>query len=124
MLGPGEWYTAPYTSGDKGMIASLTKEGMLELVIDKGPKTPSGAEMFREAMRVFGPNVKGVRGVWVGSGTLKDNFLTYKALIQAGKTPEEAAMGTFTGKMAVRAGFTKVKVTTDEALRVIVEFTR
>jgi hypothetical protein len=55
---------------------------------------------------------------------LADNFDTYKKLRAEGKTPEEAAAGTFTGKMATRSGFTKVTVVSETDNHVVAEFTR
>lgn len=98
---------------------------MLNLYIKaKEGMTPRGGEMFKEAMERFGPNVKGVRGMWKGGGDLADNFDAFKAALAGTATPEEAALKTFTGKMAAHAGFSKVKVVENGADRVVVEFTR
>jgi hypothetical protein len=81
--------------------------------------------MFREALAAFGDNVKGIRGNWHGGGDIADNFNSYAKNIQAGMTEEQAALNTFTGKMAQRAGFSQVEVTpqtTSDAVEVV--FTR
>ena len=80
--------------------------------------------MFREALEQFGPNVKGIRGNWIGGGDIADNFNSFKAAVQAGATPAQAAFETFTGKMARRAGFTNVKIVTNTDRRVVVEYTK
>jgi hypothetical protein len=67
--------------------------------------------MFGDAMDAVGSNVRGVRGTWVsGNGGLQDNLDSFNAGIQSGLTPQEAAMNTFTGKMAARYGFTNVTI--------------
>lgn len=81
--------------------------------------------MFKEAIEAFGlKNVKGVRGTWIGGGDLASNFDSYKAALNADRTPAEAATMTFTGKMAGRFGFTNVRVIQDDARKVVVEYTR
>jgi hypothetical protein len=75
-------------------------------------------------MEQFGPNVKGVRGTWIGGGEIADNFDAFKAALKAGATPEEAAFKTFTGKMARRSGFTTAKVVQNDAGKVVVEFAK
>jgi hypothetical protein len=86
--------------------------------------TPRGAEMFKEALDAFGPNVRGVRGTWLGGGDIADNFDTFKGLLKSGLSPEKAALGTFTGKMASRAGYSNVRVVMGTGSKVVVEFTR
>lgn len=122
ILGLGDDYNA-HIEGKHGLLAELDKEGMLNLYIVRGPNTPSGSGMFEEAMDKFRPNVKGVRGTWLGGGDLKDNFDSYKAGLAKGLTPEESARThTFTGKMADRAGFSNVKVVKDTDGKVVAEF--
>ena len=119
----GELYSN-HVSGKYGLVADLDEEGLLNLYIKaKEGITPRGSEMFKEAMEQFGPNVKGVRGTWIGGGELADNFDSFKAaLTKPGATPEQAAFETFTGKMAQRAGFTSAKVVQNDAGKVVVEF--
>lgn len=80
--------------------------------------------MFQEGLAAFGDNVQGVRGTWLNSKELGDNFNAYKAALGRGLAPEQAAFETFTGHMAQKNGFTSAKVTADSADRVVVEFTR
>jgi hypothetical protein len=91
-------------------MAHLDDEGILNLYIKAGVSTPKGSAMFNEALEAFGSNVQGVRGFWRGGGELSSNFDSYQAGIRAGLTPEQAAAQTFTGKMALRAGFTHVNI--------------
>ncbi|MFJ5548735.1 polymorphic toxin-type HINT domain-containing protein [Streptomyces sp. NPDC093225] len=97
-----------------GLMASIDKEGVLNLYIKAvDGKTPTGAEMFIEAMAALGDKAKGVRGTWVGGGVwddsqdIADNLRSFNAGIQSLKlSHEEAARLTFTGKMAGKYGFT------------------
>jgi RHS repeat-associated protein len=124
-LKPGETLTK-YADKDAGLMAQLGKDDrFLNLYIVKGENTPRGGEMFWEAIKAFGlENIRGVRGTWIGGGKLADNFDAYKKAIAAGMTPEKAAFETFTGKMAMKAGFTKANIVTDTAGKVVAEFTR
>jgi len=107
-------------------MAQLGKDDkILDLYIATGPNTPRGGEMFNEALKAFGTNaIKGIRGTWLGGGDLASNFDKFQEGLKAGLTPEQAAAKTFTGIMAGRAGFTKVRVVLNEAKKVVVEFTR
>jgi hypothetical protein len=127
-LGPGQTL-ARHTQEEYGLVAYLEPDGMLTLAIqaDKKndpPLTPSGGEMFDEAMRAFGPNVKGIRGNWVGTGEMTDNFDSFKDALKSGLPPEEAAFQTFTGHMAAKWGFTHATVVANNDEKVIVEFRR
>ncbi len=122
-LGPGDVHKA-HASGEAGLLADLDADGMLNLYIKRGPNSPSGSQMFQEALEAFGSNVKGIRGNWINSKSIGDNFKSYKKALSRGHTPERAAFETFTGKMAQKNGFDKARVTKDTAERVTVEFTR
>jgi hypothetical protein len=125
-LGPGQTL-ARHTQGEYGLVAHLEPDGMLSIAIqaDKKndpPTTPKGGEMFDEAMRAFGPNVKGIRANWVGTGEMTDNFDSFKAALKSGLPPEEAAFQTFTGHMAAKWGFTRATVVLNNDEKVILEF--
>ena len=105
-------------------MAHLDNDGVLNLYIVGGEGTPRGGAMFNEAMQAFGTNVKAVRGTWIGHGELSSNFDSFKSALAAGKSPEEAAFDTFTGKMAKRHGFAKATIVTNTPEHVVVEFTR
>jgi hypothetical protein len=128
-LGPGEMLSR-HLNGDYGLLAELDRDGILKLAIfsdnkHNPPLTPRGGEMFDEAMRAFGPNVKGIRGNWFGTDPkMSDNFDSFKAALKSGLPPEEAALHTFTGHMAAKWGFTHATVVLNDAEMVIVEFRR
>jgi hypothetical protein len=113
-----------HVNGADGLMASLGKDGILDLYIKRGPTTPSGGQMFNEAMSAFGSSVKGVRGTWFGGGELASNFDAFKAAVRAGSSPAEAAFKTFTGHMASKHGFATAKVITNTESKVVVEFFR
>jgi hypothetical protein len=128
-LGPGEMLSRHF-QGEDGLLADLDQDGMLNLAIfaDKKndpPLTPRGGEMFEEAMRAFGPNVKGIRGHWIGTDPkMSLNFDSFKTALKRGLSPEEAAFHTFTGHMAAKSGFTRATVVLNDDKKVIVEFRR
>jgi hypothetical protein len=127
-LGPGQTL-ARHTQEEYGLVAHLEPDGMLSMAIqaDKKndpPTTPKGGEMFDEAMRAFGPNVKGIRGIWFGTGEMTDNFISFKDALKSGLPPEEAAFHTFTGHMAEKWGFTRATVVLNTDKKAVVEFRR
>lgn len=122
-LGPNQMYSN-YLNGRAGLMASMDSDHILDLYIvrGEGTSTPSGADMFNEAMAQFS-DVRGVRGTWIGGGDIADNFNSYKANLDT-MSPQDAAAATFTGKMAIRAGFTNITVVTDTNSIVKVTFTK
>ena len=83
--------------------------------------------MFNEVIAAFGANnIKGIRGTWIGGGDLATNYDAFQKAAAAGLSPEQAAVKTFTGEMARRAGFTKVRIieNNEASKKVVVEFTR
>jgi hypothetical protein len=68
--------------------------------------------------------IRGVRGNWIGGGTLSSNYDALQAALQSGSTAQGAAMSTFTGKMAAKCGFSVPRIVVNEAGKVVVEFTR
>lgn len=73
-----------------------------------GKRPPStmidAKKSFAEALAWFGDEVAGVKGSW----TFGSNLAEFNRLIAKGATPEEAALGTWTGRRAAAAGFTRV----------------
>ncbi|MFF3734299.1 putative T7SS-secreted protein [Streptomyces sp. NPDC002476] len=107
-------YMDIYPSG-KGIVADLDSKGIMSLVIEKGPDTPRGSEMFDNAIRSFGNDVQGVKGYWQNGGTLRDNLDSFNSAARNAppgdmRALENAARNTFTGKMAARHGFTDVEI--------------
>ncbi|MBD6618230.1 DUF4157 domain-containing protein [Komarekiella sp. 'clone 1'] len=92
-------------------LAELDAAGYVELGIYTAEAKTSfrGGEVFTTLLNEFaarGVTVRGVRGLWYGG----DNLATFNSLIRAGMSPENAALQTFTGKMAGRRGFTRVRI--------------
>ncbi|CAN5525947.1 hypothetical protein BH10BAC2_BH10BAC2_25250 [soil metagenome] len=93
--------------------------GYLELEIDvkvgaNGSRVASGETVFEEIYKTAQANantsINGIRGIW----TYGDNLSSFNKLItdkvnKGLMTYEEAALQTFTGKMATKKGFTKVE---------------
>jgi hypothetical protein len=124
-LGRGDSFARYLDDNGGGVLATLGDDGMLDLVIVKSSTSPSGASMFVEALQAFDSGaVDGIRGTWIGGGSLSDNYDSYRTAVARGLSPEEAALSTFTGKMAFRNGFTRVEVVSDAAEKLVVEFRR
>ncbi|WP_223641620.1 hypothetical protein [Corallococcus sp. EGB] len=114
-----------HVQGGGGVMAQLGEDGFVDLWIKKAPGTPSGGQMFREALAAFGERVKGVRGTWINSADMGDKFRAFKLAERGLLSPEDAAQsGTFTGKMSLKAGFNKVRVLLNDVDKVVVEFTQ
>ncbi|GAA5120705.1 hypothetical protein JIN84_05920 [Luteolibacter yonseiensis] len=111
----------------------LTENGTLIFGI-KTPEKDSpvrGADMFNRMITHFGDRVKSIQGQWYEYDSenpdRRSNLYTFNKFIKEGKIPEEAALLTFTGKMAGRNGFKDVKILESrgkkgEYTRVKVEF--
>lgn len=64
---------------------------------------------FASALKIFKAGVHAVEGNWVdGELGSSDNLAAFNALTKAGLSAEQAALGTWTGRQAAKAGFTKV----------------
>ena len=60
-------------------------------------------------------NVSAISGVWLPQGDMTANYVSYANALGSGMSSEEAALSTFTGKMAARNGFSQVmQVQTDQ----------
>ncbi|MGW0521168.1 hypothetical protein [Crossiella sp. NPDC003009] len=93
--------------GKTGIHATLDNAGSMSVVVENATGVEAvGGKFFSTVMDHFGSRVKAVEGNWYNG----DNLSTFNKLIREKKTPEDAARGTFTGKMAGRYGFTKVEV--------------
>jgi hypothetical protein len=106
---PCRTYAAFYGDDSIGIIGELNSLGVIEFIIRAGPESPRGGQMFADMVNFFGrENVHGVLGKWLPG--LPDNLNSFNQLLRQGMTVEQAALGTFTGKMAARYGFTHVQV--------------
>jgi len=107
-------------------LASLDGDGFLDLVFDvpSGMKGQGvGANMFQDALDGFGSKVKGINGTWLGSGNLKDNYNSFVKHYE--NLGSEAVWKTFTGKQALKHGFTNAEVLFDPVRkRVDAKFTK
>ncbi len=89
-------------------------QGELNLVIKtKGTSLEGhGAQVFDEIFDFVSKNydeITSIRGTW-RAGSMGDNLATFNKLVKE-VGMEQAALQTYTGKMASRAGFNKVTVT-------------
>ncbi|CAB3807808.1 hypothetical protein LMG28614_06674 [Paraburkholderia ultramafica] len=99
-------------------LGELKGDGYLELGIytKEANTTVRGSEVFEAILEEFrsgGDTVRGIRGLWYG----EDNLATFNEFIQKKMTPEEAAGETFTGKMAKRSGYPKVRIDYAKSVR-------
>jgi len=88
--------------------AKLSKSGVLELdfnVPDGMKGQGIGTEMFDDAIKTFGKEVKGVQGLWLEG----DNLKAFNSAIEAGKSVKDAVFSTPTGKWAKKNGFNNIE---------------
>lgn len=71
--------------------------------------TPSfrGSELLDLFLKLFEGRFKVIHARWYGDG---DNLTTFNRLTKMGTDPETAARNTWTGKQAVRRGYTLVRI--------------
>lgn len=86
---------------------SLLHNVLISNIETKGSALINAKAEFRAAVARFGDELEGIKGTWV----FGDNLEEFNRLRKLGYTPEEAALGTWTGKRAAEAGFTKVSFT-------------
>lgn len=101
--------------GVAGLIVNVDRSGVLGFDIRAAHGHPlyeaSGTDMFASAMRRLaneGVEVKSVRGAWVG-GTDSVNADEYLRNVASGMLKEEAAMNTWTGRIARKYGYSKIE---------------
>ncbi|BCX73166.1 hemagglutinin repeat-containing protein [Acinetobacter sp. Tol 5] len=101
--------------GVAGLIVNVDKNGILGFDIRSAPDHPymnaSGVDMFSSAIQRLnqeGIQVNKIRGAWI-SGTDSVNTAQYSANLAKGMSPNDAALNTWTGKIAQRHGYTKVE---------------
>ncbi|MCU0440378.1 MAG: hypothetical protein MUC49_21005 [Raineya sp.] len=116
----------------KGTHIKLNKDGFLTATLkiteESWKGKGLGGKMFDEAIKHFGTDkVKGIKGVWLKSEAIRDNYdefiKVYKAELD---NIEEAAFATPTGKIARNNGYTKVvrKSPPEKTEEIIIEFTK
>ncbi len=97
----------------QGIRATVEGDGTLRLTVLSSAHTPAGHRMFDDMWMAIGHNVRRISGQWEPNQVLQGNLDTFNRLVQQGYSPDEAAFGTWTGKMARRLGFTEVTVEVD-----------
>jgi hypothetical protein len=93
------------------IIGELVSGGQVSFIVENLPKDGTGCPgrwMFNEMMKHFGSSVTGVHGFWVGPDS--DNLKEVNRLTAAGRSLEEAAKETWTGKRAADWGYAQVQV--------------
>jgi hypothetical protein len=102
-----------------GIVGFVDKQGILGIDVFANPSLRasrgSGTDMFNSLISRTtreGVELQGIRGAWI-SGTDSVNFMQYRAGISGGLSPEQAALNTWTGKLAQQHGFTTVEKVID-----------
>jgi hypothetical protein len=93
------------------ILGELVSGGQVSFMVENLPKDGTGCPgrwMFNEMMKHFGSNVTGVQGFWVSPNS--DNLKEVNRLTAAGRSLEEAAKDTWTGKRAADWGYLQVHV--------------
>ncbi|MCP4353932.1 MAG: hypothetical protein GY795_51455 [Desulfobacterales bacterium] len=97
--------------GNKGIYATLDKNGIADFMIEAGKDSPvRGKEMFRRMVEYYGDNLKAVAGNW----TYGDNLAAVNKLTESGVPLEKAVIETWTGYQASKYGFAKAVIETVE----------
>ncbi|GGL14215.1 hypothetical protein GCM10011588_30940 [Nocardia jinanensis] len=97
----------------QGIRASVEPDGTLRSTVLRSEHTPPGHQMFDDMWAAIGHHVRRIAGQWEPNEVLHGNLNTFDQLLQQGHSPQEAAFGTWTGKMARHLGFTEVTVEVD-----------
>jgi len=64
-----------------------------------------GTQMFDDAVKTFGDNIKGIQGLWLSG----DNLKTFNKSIKSGASVRDAVFSTPTGKWAKKNGFNTIE---------------
>ena len=123
---PNGWAAA---GGDShGIVGFVDKEGILGVDVYANPalraQYGSGTDMYNSMMtrlRQEGVDVAGIRGAWL-KGTDSVNFAQYQSGLAAGLEPTQAALNTWTGKLAQSYGYSRVESITGGSSNVYVVF--
>ncbi len=101
------------SDGKSGIKAVIDSSGHMSLVVKKKIELEDvkgiGGKFFTSAMDHFGGRVKAVDGAWFANGDMADNINKFNELLKKGLSMDDAARGTFTGRMSGKYGFTKVE---------------
>jgi hypothetical protein len=113
------FYAKDPTTGELVAMLKMDREGYMELGVytDEAQSTLRGGQALnalREAALEAGVEIRGMRGLWYKGSNLDG----INAGIRAGMTPEEAALDkTFTGAMAKKYGYSRVRVDYENSVR-------
>jgi hypothetical protein len=128
--------TDPLT-GRELALGVVDRQGILKFEINTecglDPQAPAipqeqrvkGRRVFNELYNTLGGSdrIKGIRGSWYGTNLkMMTNFNAYQQGIASGKTPEQAALDTPTGRWAREKGYTKVEFIKISSSQVEVQF--
>lgn len=105
---------------------SLGGEHSVLIISKDGPNFGYGTELHLSALKVYhnhGIEITSHDGNWPRKPDYT-NWQQYDAGIEAGLAPEQAAMNTFSGRMARESGLTRATVTANTEYRILVEFQR
>lgn len=95
----------------QGVSALVTGAGILRITLRATERTPRGSVIFGHMMDAIGDQAHTIQGQWATRPGFTDNLDAFNAGIRNGLSPTEAALNTFTGKMAARYGYTEVTFT-------------
>ncbi len=108
-LTPCRDYVNTYGADSGGIMASLREDGTLSLIVERGPGTPSGREMFDDVLAHFGrENINAIEAKWVPA--MPTNLDRFNELLRDGRSVDDAARATWTGRRAADLGFNNVSV--------------
>ncbi|WP_280233428.1 methyltransferase domain-containing protein, partial [Nocardia cyriacigeorgica] len=102
--------TADLTQLLEGISGEVDSVGSLVLRVRSSDRTPSGSEMFDDLWQAIGQDVSSIHGAWKNDSGQDSNLVSFNAGVAAGLSPQDAALATWTGKMATRHGFSVAEV--------------
>jgi hypothetical protein len=97
-----EWFVQE----NKGILASLDKDGFVEFKINTRGSGHRGTTLFQRMMEHFGDNVRGIWGKWVSG----DNLETVNRLTAQGLSLDEAVTRAWTANRARDFGFGRAAI--------------
>jgi hypothetical protein len=101
--------------GEHGLNATIDENGRLSFEVRAQgdvSQLGSGTDMFASMMLRLnreGIQVNGITGTWISGGD-SVNASEFASNLEAGMTPENAALNTWTGRIAGKYGYTSVTV--------------